>query len=86
MAHTLWHYSLCAHTISRLYRSYIKSNNLRLFMNLCILGKRMGLTILSYRLRSFKFIPGRGTLGEFRLIKFDAFIQKIPQNTIILNI
>ena len=55
-------------------------------MNLCILGKRMGLTILSYRLRSFKFIPGRGTLGEFRLIKFDAFIQKIPQNTIIFNI
>ena len=60
---------------------YITSNNLRLFMNLCILGKRMGLPILSYRLCSFKFIPGRGTFGEFQLIKFDAFTHKIPPNT-----
>ena len=45
----------------------------------------MGLPILSYRLCSFKFILGRGTFGEFRFIKFDAFTHKIPPNTQIFN-
>ena len=74
-----------SHTVFKLYsayNSYITPNNLRLYTILfCFLGKRMGLPILSYRLCSFKFIPGRGTFGEFQLIKFDAFTHKIPPNT-----